>query len=77
MVEELYEDQVFEELGTDVTRYYKDEGCAQAIARNDYFQTFVLFVIAFNVVWLSIDADFNYAQTIFQASSEIVLRSNN
>eukprot|EP00929_Paragymnodinium_shiwhaense_P120738 TRINITY_DN9276_c0_g5_i1.p1 TRINITY_DN9276_c0_g5~~TRINITY_DN9276_c0_g5_i1.p1 ORF type:complete len:911 (+),score=225.90 TRINITY_DN9276_c0_g5_i1:113-2845(+) len=50
-----------------VTNYYKDEGWAQWLARNPVFDAMTLFVIAFNALWMSIDTDYNDADTLAEA----------
>ena len=50
-----------EDLGYDVRMYYKEpeESRCVRIATNDLFGNLTLVVIAFNVLWLAIDADLN------------------
>eukprot|EP00928_Gymnodinium_smaydae_P084560 TRINITY_DN6781_c0_g1_i1.p1 TRINITY_DN6781_c0_g1~~TRINITY_DN6781_c0_g1_i1.p1 ORF type:complete len:697 (+),score=125.69 TRINITY_DN6781_c0_g1_i1:217-2091(+) len=52
----------------DVTRYYKDVGLAQAIARSKTFDSLTLFVILLNAVWIGIDTDLNDADIIIDAN---------
>jgi len=51
----------------DVCEYYKDKGFPQRIARHQKFEYITLFVIAFNAVWLSVDADLNTSMTLLDA----------
>lgn len=50
-----------------VADYYYDTGCAQKIARSQHFEYVTLFVIAFNAIWIAIDADLNTAITLLDA----------
>jgi len=51
----------------DVSTYYHNKGFAQAMARNDKFMNFTLFMIALNTVYIGIDQDNNPADLIFNA----------
>lgn len=51
----------------DVADFYKDEGIAQQLARNHYFEIFTLTVIGLNSIWISIDTDHNDADLLVNA----------
>jgi len=51
----------------DVRSYYKTEGCCQAVARAQRFESLTLAVISFNALWISIDVDYNKATTVMDA----------
>jgi hypothetical protein len=50
-----------------VCDYYWDTGIVQHVARAQWFEYTTLFVIAFNAVWISIDADLNTSLTLLEA----------
>jgi hypothetical protein len=58
-----------EDLGYDVRMYYKEpeESRCVRIATNDLFGNLTLVVIAFNVLWLAIDADLNTGSSLADA----------
>jgi hypothetical protein len=43
----------------DVANYYKQTGCAQAVARHSAFEMCTLIVIFFNSIWIAVDTDYN------------------
>lgn len=51
----------------DVTLLYHRKGCAQAIARSDYFERFTFAAIFFNSLWIAVDADYNNAAMLKDA----------
>jgi len=60
----------------DVTNFYYETGCCQAIARNSFFENFTLGVISFNALWLSIDTDLNSAATLVDAHPVFIVAEN-
>jgi len=60
----------------DVTNYYYDRGCAQAVARNDTFEKVTLTVIAVNALYIGVDAEFNDAASLFDAFLPFVVFEN-
>jgi hypothetical protein len=59
-----------------VENFYSETGWAQALARSDRFTNFTLGVIAFNAVWIGVDADWNDAETLYQATWPFIIADN-
>mmetsp|Transcript_47510 Transcript_47510/g.94466 ORF Transcript_47510/g.94466 Transcript_47510/m.94466 type:complete len:632 (+) Transcript_47510:34-1929(+) len=51
----------------DVSVYYHDTGCAQALARSDKFMNFTLAMITLNTIYIGVDQDNNPSDLIFHA----------
>eukprot|EP00931_Biecheleriopsis_adriatica_P053619 TRINITY_DN31425_c0_g1_i1.p1 TRINITY_DN31425_c0_g1~~TRINITY_DN31425_c0_g1_i1.p1 ORF type:complete len:504 (-),score=99.66 TRINITY_DN31425_c0_g1_i1:98-1609(-) len=60
----------------DVTRFYKDRGFAQHIARHAVFENTTLLVIACNAVWIAVDTDHNKADTLLAAHPVFITAEN-
>jgi len=60
----------------DVKDIYRDEGLAQRIARQDWFEYLTLGVILLNAFWIAIETDFNAAPTLLTAHPAIVVGEN-
>lgn len=50
-----------------VANFYKTEGIWQQVARTQWFDNLTLVVIALNALWISIDTDYNHAETLTDA----------
>jgi len=61
------EETCLDEEMYDVQNFYRTEGCAQAIARNDKFGHLTLFLIAINALYMGVDAQLNTADTLSEA----------
>ncbi|CAJ1404144.1 unnamed protein product [Effrenium voratum] len=59
---------ILDEEVYDVTNFYKEKGCAQALARSDRFERLTLFVICLNAIYIGVDADNNDAATLIDAA---------
>lgn len=59
-----------------VTDYYHKKGCAQQIARSIMFDNITLFIVCLNTLWIAIDADYNHADTLADASTLFVVVEN-
>lgn len=46
---------------------YKDEGWAQEMARDNFFNNLTLAVIALNTIWMGVETDFNKADVLCEA----------
>eukprot|EP00927_Polykrikos_kofoidii_P063227 TRINITY_DN58040_c0_g1_i1.p1 TRINITY_DN58040_c0_g1~~TRINITY_DN58040_c0_g1_i1.p1 ORF type:complete len:588 (-),score=162.39 TRINITY_DN58040_c0_g1_i1:120-1883(-) len=60
----------------DVTNFYWTEGCCQKVARSPIFENLTLSVIAFNALWLAIDADNNTADSLVAAQPIFIVAEN-
>jgi len=60
----------------DVKDFYHEEGYCQRVATNTMFENFTLFVIAFNSLYIAIDADNNAATTMADAEWQFILADN-
>lgn len=60
----------------DVEDFYRSEGCAQALARSEYFKNITLLVILANTLWIAYDADNNNADIILHAEWQFQLAEN-
>jgi len=60
----------------DVMEFYYEEGYAQAIARNAWFENITLGVISFNALWIAIDTDINEAATLADADPIFIFAEN-
>jgi|EP00927_Polykrikos_kofoidii_P077160 hypothetical protein len=60
----------------DVCDFYKTEGVFQAVARNQLFENITLGVISFNALWISIDTEYNSADTLVTALPVFVVAEN-
>jgi hypothetical protein len=49
----------------DVSKFYYRSGCAQAIARSEFFGNLTLAMIALNAVYIGVDADNNKSDSLF------------
>jgi len=56
----------------DVKDMYKLDGCAQRLARSHHFETLTLGVVAFNAIWIAVDADMNNAAVL--SKSEMIFQ---
>lgn len=56
--------------------YYRDEGCAQRIARHPFFDNLTILVVMANSVWLGVDADLNQEAILFNAHPAIIVGEN-
>jgi len=56
--------------------YYRDEGCAQRIARHPWFDNLTILVVMANSVWLGVDADLNQEAILFNAHPAIIVGEN-
>jgi len=56
--------------------YYKDEGCAQHIARHVVFDNATILVVMANSIWLGVDADLNKEPILFNAHPAIIVGEN-
>ncbi|CAK9097070.1 unnamed protein product [Durusdinium trenchii] len=56
--------------------YYKDEGCAQRIARHPVFDNVTILVVIANSIWLGVDADMNQEAILFNAHPVIIAGEN-
>eukprot|EP00931_Biecheleriopsis_adriatica_P009297 TRINITY_DN110372_c0_g1_i1.p1 TRINITY_DN110372_c0_g1~~TRINITY_DN110372_c0_g1_i1.p1 ORF type:complete len:677 (-),score=176.51 TRINITY_DN110372_c0_g1_i1:14-2044(-) len=70
------QDMKLDEEYYDVKNFYKDKGCAQAIARSAKFEKITLGVIAFNALWIGVDADNNFADTMLDADPLFIVADN-
>jgi len=59
-----------------VAQFYKDEGCAQSIARSALFDNATLAVIGLNALWIWIDTDYNNSATLWDAHPLFQLGEN-
>lgn len=59
-----------------VMDYYKDEGCAQQIARHPFFDNITILVVMANSIWLGIDTDLNKEPILFNAHPAIIAGEN-
>jgi hypothetical protein len=63
---ESIKDQMRKNAGTkaaDVTRFYKESGIFQRVARNERFEATTLSLVLLNSIWLAIDIDLNGAKS--------------
>eukprot|EP00931_Biecheleriopsis_adriatica_P053006 TRINITY_DN30942_c0_g1_i1.p1 TRINITY_DN30942_c0_g1~~TRINITY_DN30942_c0_g1_i1.p1 ORF type:complete len:680 (-),score=162.25 TRINITY_DN30942_c0_g1_i1:39-2078(-) len=60
----------------DVKNFYKDKGVSQAIARSDLFEKITLGIIAINAVYIGVDADNNFADTMLDAALPFQIMDN-
>jgi hypothetical protein len=60
----------------DVMDFYSTEGKIQELARNPVFENVTLAVISFNALWISIDTEYNTADTLDQADLSFILAEN-
>lgn len=56
--------------------YYWETGYAQMVARSNYFENITLAVIAFNALWISVDADHNKAELLMHADPAFIIAEN-
>eukprot|EP00438_Fugacium_kawagutii_P012321 Skav221952 [mRNA] locus=scaffold195:571482:586412:- [translate_table: standard] len=56
--------------------YYRDEGCAQRIARHPMFDNLTILVVMANSIWLGVDADLNQEAILFNAHPAIIVGEN-
>jgi len=59
-----------------VSSYYHEQGCAQFIARSNFFEVLTLGIIAINSVWIWVDTDFNKSQSLADADAVFVVAEN-
>jgi len=59
-----------------VQDYYRDEGCAQRIARHQFFDNFTIFVVILNSIWLGVDADLNTETVLWDAHPAFIIAEN-
>lgn len=52
----------------DVTKFYKEYGIWQMIAKHPLFDKITLMVIAINAVWIGVDTDWNSAEILMKAA---------
>eukprot|EP00929_Paragymnodinium_shiwhaense_P030065 TRINITY_DN170_c1_g4_i1.p1 TRINITY_DN170_c1_g4~~TRINITY_DN170_c1_g4_i1.p1 ORF type:complete len:722 (-),score=160.60 TRINITY_DN170_c1_g4_i1:556-2721(-) len=57
----------------DVMDFYHTEGRAQLIARMPLFESFCMFVITVNAVWIAVETDMNDAPTLLESNGLIIL----
>eukprot|EP00929_Paragymnodinium_shiwhaense_P030062 TRINITY_DN170_c1_g2_i4.p1 TRINITY_DN170_c1_g2~~TRINITY_DN170_c1_g2_i4.p1 ORF type:complete len:717 (-),score=174.90 TRINITY_DN170_c1_g2_i4:467-2617(-) len=57
----------------DVTDYYHTEGYAQQIARMHVFESFCMFAISVNAVWIAVETDMNDAATLMESNAVFIL----
>lgn len=70
-VSEALQQQVY-----NVEAFYKDTGCCQYLAKNEYFHLAALAVIALNTVWIAIETDYNKFDVLSQAPEVFIIVDN-
>jgi len=76
---QVMRDKIYKALNKpryNVFDFYQDDGVWQLIARNILFENITLCVIAFNALWIAVDADLNQASTLLQAKWQFQLAEN-
>ncbi|CAJ1395536.1 unnamed protein product [Effrenium voratum] len=59
-----------------VMDFYKDEGCAQRIARHPFFDNLTIMIVILNSIWLGVDADLNKEALLWNAHPVFIVGEN-
>ncbi|CAE7559894.1 unnamed protein product [Symbiodinium microadriaticum] len=59
-----------------VQDYYRDDGCAQRVAKSPLFDNLTIFIVLLNSIWLGVDADLNTAAVLWDAPPAFIVAEN-
>ncbi|CAE7191390.1 Catsper2 [Symbiodinium pilosum] len=59
-----------------VQDYYRDDGCAQRVARHPFFDNLTIFIVMLNSIWLGVDADLNPETVLWDAHPAFIVAEN-
>jgi voltage-gated sodium channel len=74
MKKQLQETLIVKEY--DVRDCYWESGCAQKIARSNFFEMLTICVIGLNAMWIAVDTDHNNADNLMEADLQFQIAEN-